>query len=155
MHSHKLLATSGISDFTLKDITAPEAKRLRRNLSAVINFAKFREDRQPGYVEFTQETDSLAQQKAKLEEDNEKLLMAYTDAKRQREQEEPELKRLTADNERRGEIVRGLFNRQTEVHNACQSLKAQLHGVSDQSKPHHRRQPRRSPRRLQLQSPRR
>ena len=36
-------------------------ERLRRNLSAIINFAKFREDRQPGYVEFTQETDGLAQ----------------------------------------------------------------------------------------------
>ena len=38
-HSNKLLSTSGV-DFTLADITKPDPKRLRRNLSAIINFTK-------------------------------------------------------------------------------------------------------------------
>ncbi|CAD7963713.1 unnamed protein product [Amoebophrya sp. A120] len=35
---------AGIGDFSLNDIVKPEGKRLRRNLSALINFCRFRED---------------------------------------------------------------------------------------------------------------
>ena len=129
--SHKLLSTSGISDFKLDDVNKPDPKRLRRNLSAIINFAKFREDRQPGYVEFTQETDGLAQQKAKLEEENERLLTEVKDAKLQRQREAPEQQELVADNQKREVVVHDLFNRQTEVQNECQALKAELHKVQD------------------------
>ena len=129
--SHKLLSTSGISDFKLDDVNKPDPKRLRRNLSAIINFAKFREDRQPGYVEFTQETDGLAQQKAKLEEENERLLTEVKDAKLQRQREAPEQQELVGDNQKREVVVHDLFNRQTEVQNECQALKAELHKVQD------------------------
>ena len=130
-HSHKLLSTSGISDFKLDDINRPDPKRLRRNLSAIINFAKFREDRQPGYVEFTQETDGLAQQKAKLEEENERLLTEVNDAKKQRQREAPDQQALVGENEKLEVVVHDLFNRQTEVQNECQALKAELHKVQD------------------------
>lgn len=42
---------SGIDDFGLKDIFKPEYGRTRRNLSAFINFAKFREERLMEYEE--------------------------------------------------------------------------------------------------------
>jgi hypothetical protein len=35
----------------MKDLLAPEPKRVRRHLSAVINFAKFREERLVMYAE--------------------------------------------------------------------------------------------------------
>ena len=35
----------GVFDFCLRDLTNPDAVRLRRILSGVINFAKFREER--------------------------------------------------------------------------------------------------------------
>ena len=41
----RLLAVSGVNDFSMFDVMKPDAKRLRRNLSAIINFAKFREER--------------------------------------------------------------------------------------------------------------
>ena len=42
----KLMSASGLQDFSLvKDLYKPEATRLRRNLSAIINFAKFREEK--------------------------------------------------------------------------------------------------------------
>lgn len=41
----RLLAVSGVNDFSMFDLMKPDAKRLRRNLSAIINFAKFREER--------------------------------------------------------------------------------------------------------------
>jgi kinetochore protein Nuf2 len=52
----KLLAASGIHDFALKDIFKPEQLRLRTILSAIINFAKFREDKIPAFTEYVQNT---------------------------------------------------------------------------------------------------
>ena len=43
-------------DFSLKDIQKPEYKRLLRIFSAVINFAKFREEKVVAYDEFVQRT---------------------------------------------------------------------------------------------------
>jgi hypothetical protein len=43
--SSKLMNACGVYDFCLKDILTPTPKRLRRQLSAMINFAKFREER--------------------------------------------------------------------------------------------------------------
>jgi len=39
-----LAAIVGISDFSIADIVKPDPKRLRRNLSALINFCRFKED---------------------------------------------------------------------------------------------------------------
>ena len=41
----KMMAVCGIYDFTMKDLMAPTGKRLRRHLSGILNFAKFREER--------------------------------------------------------------------------------------------------------------
>jgi kinetochore protein Nuf2 len=41
----KMMKISGITDFSIKDYLQPSAKRLRRQLSGIINFAKFREER--------------------------------------------------------------------------------------------------------------
>jgi hypothetical protein len=49
----------GVSDFTSKDMTKPEADRVRRVLSAVINFAKFREDRQPDFFTAMRDSDEV------------------------------------------------------------------------------------------------
>lgn len=40
----KLLRICGYDDFGLRDLAAPNARRFRRQLSACINFMKFRED---------------------------------------------------------------------------------------------------------------
>jgi hypothetical protein len=49
----------GVNDFTSRDVTKPEAERVRRVLSAVINFAKFREDRQPAFFQEMREADEV------------------------------------------------------------------------------------------------
>jgi hypothetical protein len=43
----KFMATCGVHDFALKDIYKPEYKRLKFIFSAIINFAKYREDNMP------------------------------------------------------------------------------------------------------------
>ena len=42
-HLFALMKTVGVPDFSMRDMTKPEYARTRRNISAIINFAKFRE----------------------------------------------------------------------------------------------------------------
>ncbi len=58
--STKLLRASGVTTVSLvDDIVAPTAESVRRNLSAIINFAKFREERLSIFTEHTAKRDSL------------------------------------------------------------------------------------------------
>ena len=60
----------------LQDICKPESARLRRNLSAIINFAKFREEKLAPYAEAQEEGDALADETAVLEDANARLVRA-------------------------------------------------------------------------------
>ena len=42
----KMMELCGVQDFTIKDFITPTAKRVRRQLSGIINFAKFRGEKQ-------------------------------------------------------------------------------------------------------------
>jgi hypothetical protein len=47
----------GVHDgYSLKDLVRPDPARVRRNLSAVINFHKFREERLATYQKYTDKT---------------------------------------------------------------------------------------------------
>lgn len=58
----------------LQDICKPDAIRLRRNLSAVINFAKFREEKLVPYAEMQEQTIALLEETEALEETNKDLV---------------------------------------------------------------------------------
>jgi hypothetical protein len=51
--SQRMMAACGVHDFSVKDLVTPEAKRFRRQLSGVINFAKFREEQLATFTELT------------------------------------------------------------------------------------------------------
>jgi hypothetical protein len=57
-----------------QDICKPESMRLRRNLSAVINFAKFREEKLVPYTEMQEQTISLLEETQQLEDSNKELV---------------------------------------------------------------------------------
>ncbi len=61
-HQHlvRLMAEVGYNEFSIQDLIKPDPKRVRRILSAIINFAKFREERMSVYETFTQKTVSIA-----------------------------------------------------------------------------------------------
>lgn len=67
----KLMEICEISDFTLKDIFTPTQSRLNRQLSGIINFAKFREERVHMLYELNQQTNTLVDQLAVITEKNE------------------------------------------------------------------------------------
>lgn len=56
----------GIEDFGFKDLIRPEGPRLRIILSAIINFAKFREEQLSVFEEFNRKSDELVEQRNKF-----------------------------------------------------------------------------------------
>ncbi|KTW26641.1 hypothetical protein T552_02650 [Pneumocystis carinii B80] len=54
----RLMTEVGIDDFSIRDLIKPEAGRVKKILSAVINFAKFREERMPVFETHAQKAES-------------------------------------------------------------------------------------------------
>jgi Nuf2 family len=66
--------SGAIFEPVVQDLTRPEEHRLRRQLSALVNFARFRETKLEVYLTWQQETDALLEQQAALSEANAKLV---------------------------------------------------------------------------------
>lgn len=63
----------GVENFSIRDLIRPEAPQVRRILSAIINFAKFREERMSVYEQCTQKADELEEQRHALESKHQEL----------------------------------------------------------------------------------
>ena len=49
-----LMTNVGIPDFSIRDLIKPDALRVKKILSAIINFAKFREEQLPVFDKHTE-----------------------------------------------------------------------------------------------------
>ncbi|GBG26516.1 Kinetochore protein nuf2 [Hondaea fermentalgiana] len=101
----KLLGAAGVRDVTLLDLTKPDPRRFRRNLSAVINFAKFREERLMECEELTGKTDALLERKAEVARECDEVESKIAKIREKREAEQP---------------------RVDELKNSCRELEAEL-----------------------------
>lgn len=70
----KLMLMSGVHDFTLKDLYKPDYQRTRRNISAIINFGKYREEKLALFTELSERTEGAAQRRSFLQEENARLV---------------------------------------------------------------------------------
>ncbi|KAF9574850.1 kinetochore-associated Ndc80 complex subunit nuf2, partial [Lunasporangiospora selenospora] len=93
-----LMYEVGISDFTSRDVLKPEPERVRRILSAVINFAKFREDRQPSFFQELRKTDALVEMIAAGEQDHEQMILDLEAIKQQKQADMPRIEELKTAN---------------------------------------------------------
>lgn len=69
----RFMKTCGITDFSWKDLHYPTAKRLRCQLSAIINMAKFREEQLLLYEQLNEPRTELLEVLEKLHSENEEL----------------------------------------------------------------------------------
>lgn len=69
----KMMEMCEINDFSMKDFVNPNAGRLRRQLSGVINFAKFREERLLLLTELSTKREELVDHLSQLREKNDTL----------------------------------------------------------------------------------
>lgn len=62
----RLMIEVGVEDFSLRDLIRPEGPRLRLILSAVINFAKFREEQLAVFEDFSRKSEQIVEERARL-----------------------------------------------------------------------------------------
>ncbi|CUM68253.1 uncharacterized protein PRCAT00005974001 [Priceomyces carsonii] len=94
--AHKFLQGCGIHDLTLMDIMRPEPYRTRRILSAVVNFARFREEHSAECEHLVIESEESLERIRKSQGDNEKTTNQLRDLKARIEaSEEGEHKKAT------------------------------------------------------------
>ena len=100
----ELMLKIGVEDFSFKDVWKPEYTRTRRNMSALINFAKFREEQ---LIEFADIINECAEEEEKLREakrEHERLRAEVEQAEKRkateeyREEDEEELRQLEREN---------------------------------------------------------
>lgn len=116
----KLMRASGVYDFELRDISAPQYVRIRKLFSAVINFAKFREEKVATFEQFVESTEALQNQKADADLKFEQQTAQLAQLRAQRKQEEPIINELQAENESMEGKIRALNQEQS-------SLKTKIH----------------------------
>ncbi|KAK9808328.1 hypothetical protein WJX73_002253 [Symbiochloris irregularis] len=64
----KLFRAAGIKDFTLQDVCKPEAPRLRRQLSAIVNFARHREHKVAFWVDAAEQAAQAQEEAAEMQD---------------------------------------------------------------------------------------
>ncbi|KAF8060492.1 kpr-2 [Scenedesmus sp. PABB004] len=130
-HLVKLMAACGVKDFGTKDIHKPEPARLRRHLSALINFAKFREEKLVAYSEMSAELDGLAAEQQRLQEllaakeaDKARMLAERAGQQEEASGVQAEVAELTAQNQALNKQFMALAGE-------LKGLKAQCNGLAD------------------------
>lgn len=128
----KLLNACGVYDFGLKDIISPTPKRVRRQFSALINFAKFREERLAAFSELTRETDHLLKKKTTLQEENEQLQRQLNDLLQEHEAEAPAIKQITEETAQLETEINVLNKRQAVMRHETSELKNKNNELRDE-----------------------
>lgn len=126
-HLRKLMAVCGVADFSLaRDLWKPESDRLQRNLSAIINFVKFREDKLEQYEGHQQQIQELVCKKREAEDLHLKLTAEIEGLKAERAGEMPAARKLEEEVEGLGGAVQQLNREQAELQGECKDLKREL-----------------------------
>lgn len=127
----RLMIEVGIEDFSLRDFIKPEAPRLRLILSAVINFAKFREEQLAVFEEFSRRADEAVEQRAKLSKRREELAVRISNVKAKHREDEPATMKLKEEMTRMIQTLRDLKKEQTSLSADLDALKAHKQDVSE------------------------
>eukprot|EP00850_Spirogloea_muscicola_P000885 SM000003S11130 [mRNA] locus=s3:1138193:1140561:+ [translate_table: standard] len=127
----KLMYVAGVEDFTLRDLYKPEANRTMRNLAAIINFARFREERLDRYQELQSKSDALLEKKQALEEANMQLAAELKQMEVARAAEEPAVAALEAETQDLVSQIAGLNKHQAQLAAEVRTLKQTATELSD------------------------
>lgn len=128
-----LLRAAGIDDISMRDILFPEYNKTRRNLSALINFAKFREERMQLYEEYQARSEELIDQKQVMEYDNARMKAVLTELQEQAEERAPIVESLKAEIQ---EIETDIFEQnehQTREREEIKKLKNDITVLTDKN----------------------
>ncbi|KAJ3195182.1 kinetochore-associated Ndc80 complex subunit nuf2 [Irineochytrium annulatum] len=119
----RLIVEVGVSDFSIRDIIKPEAGRIRRILSAVINFAKFREERLSVFEECTKKSSEYIEERKFLTDKIQDIADRVNTIRLNRAEQEPLFQKRREDNIRLTSELRELKRIQTALASDIDSLK--------------------------------
>jgi kinetochore protein Nuf2 len=127
----RLMWEVGIDDFGIKDMVKPEGPRLRLLLSAIINFAKFREEQLGVWEELMRRGEEAEQEWSRLSAREQDLRQRIDAIRQQRQSEEP---MVLAVKEQIGQLVnelRELKKHQTVLSGEIEELKRRRQELTD------------------------
>lgn len=117
----KLMELCDINDFSVRDLMAPDVKRLNRQLSGIINYAKFREQRLMVLTELNGVREELLEKLSQAREKNEALNTRLNLLRQQTQEEEKMIRSLEADC---GDLENSVSNLQNQQNNLDSDLTA-------------------------------
>ena len=129
-----LMRAAGVPDFSVRELVKPDYQRLRRSLSAVINFAKFREESLASYQELQESSEGVEQRRAQLRAEAEALAerrRAQLDARRA---EEADVEAVQAQCDELAAKVAAMNKAQAKLQGEVRALKAQGVDAADRLK---------------------
>ncbi|KAI7843287.1 hypothetical protein COHA_003119 [Chlorella ohadii] len=132
-HLGRLLAAAGVRDFSLKDLYKPEGPRLRRHLSAILNFAMFREEKLAAYTALQEQLEGLLQDKEAAEAQNAELQAELRQLQEEREAERPQVAALEAEREALYAENQGLNKQQAALSSEVRQLKQGANALTDEA----------------------
>ncbi|CAN6625320.1 kinetochore protein Nuf2p [Trichomonascus vanleenenianus] len=125
---HKFLLDCGIEDFNITDMIKPEPQRFRRILSAVVNFARFREEHMGDCEELVVQTEEKNGRLQELEQERQELQRQIAEMERNSRENVEQIKQVESHNSKVEGDLRQLKKVQeelTEEHNVYRRDKNQ------------------------------
>jgi kinetochore protein Nuf2 len=119
----KMLEVCGINDFTIKDFMAPNSKRLRKQLSGILNFGKFREERYTLLTELTAERESVLSNYTSAKKKNEQLTQKLAVLREQTKEEAAVISQIEVDCKAIEVTINELNHKQAELREEIADLK--------------------------------
>lgn len=130
-HLSKLMVACGVKDFTWRDVFKPEPPRLRKNLSAIINFCKFRDEKLYSFDDLNLRMTALAQEAAAVETERAKNAAEVRRLHSERAQQLADVSKVEADDQ--AALLRNnkLNKQQSSLQEEVRSLKQVVNQAAD------------------------
>eukprot|EP00945_MAST-04E_sp_MAST-4E-sp1_P007582 g7582.t1 len=126
----KLMSAAQVPDFSfMHDVIKPNGERYVRNLSAIINFAKFREERVQHYTEMTASTEALMEEKQQLLREQAKLQDKIASMKEQQEKDKQEIVDIEIENVELSEKVGQVSDKEGQLKHDVGKLANEIKAV--------------------------
>jgi kinetochore protein Nuf2 len=129
----KLMRASGVRDFSMKDLHKPDVVRLKKHLSAIINFAKFREEKLLAYTELQEKHEELIDSRDALKREQEELEKMLAKMTHEWDVELPEVANVEADIEFVYAENQSLNKQQAALSHEVKALKEEVAVMTDES----------------------
>lgn len=132
-HATQLLELSGFGPFGIRDLFAPDKVRFHYQLSALVNFARFKVARQRDFVKLTDQTEAETAQLRTLGEEKTKLEAEVAKIEAERERDRPQVDALKAEITEKAEKLAAQVKQQKELTEQTLERKAVLKRLTDEN----------------------